>query len=158
LAAPAEVLLRSFESPAATRLKASGDEVIVDREDFPPASPRPGIPASDLDFNVALLGALFATAPKPLSDRGLARLATAAALLYASHVAALVSGVEVLYAFDLGDWSPAHYGTLARNFWGTASHFYRIAGIFAVPFVLWWWLAFPHSDRARPTTIRTRNP
>jgi len=141
VAAPAQWLIRAFESPAATRLKASGQEVIVDREDFPPASPRPGIPASDLDFNIALLGALFASAPKPLSDRGIARLALACAVLYLSHVAALVVGVESLYAFDLGEWSRARYGAVARNVWATATHFYRIAGIFAVPFVLWWALA-----------------
>ncbi|MGH9442609.1 MAG: hypothetical protein ACRD16_10085 [Thermoanaerobaculia bacterium] len=141
LAAPAEILLRAFESPPATRLQARGPEIVVDRDDFPPSSPRPGIPASDLDFNVALLGALFASAPKPLSDRGFLRFAVACALLYLSHVVALVFGVESLYALDLGEWSRVHYGELARNFWATGAHFYRIVAIFALPFALWWALA-----------------
>ncbi len=141
LAAPAQFLIRIFESPAATRLSASGKEVVVDRSDFPPASPRPGIPASDLDFNIALLLALFASAPRPLSDRGMLRLLLACCILYASHVAALVFTVESLFALDLGEWSRAHYGAAARNFWTTGAHFYRIAGMFALPFVLWWALA-----------------
>jgi hypothetical protein len=138
LAAPAQALIRIFESPAVTRLHAENREVIVDREDFPPASPRPGIPAQDLDFNVAILTALLATARRPFSDRGLKVLAAALALLWASHVVALVFSVESLYATELGPWSAAHYGTMARNFWATGRHFYRIAGMFAIPFVLWW--------------------
>ncbi len=148
VAAPAQLLIRSFESPGETRLKASDREVIVDREDFPPSSPRPGIPASDLDFNIALLGALFASTRKPLSDRGLGRLLLACALLYLSHVLALVFAVESLYALDLGEWSRAHYGSFGRNFWATGAHFYRIAGMFALPFALWWALAADLPRRA----------
>lgn len=147
VAAPAQFLIRAFESPAVTNLRAQGSEVLVDRSDFPPASPRPGIPASDLDFNIAILTALFATAARPLSDRGIAKLLLACSILYLSHVAALVCGVESLYAFDLGEWSAAHYGPIARNIWATGSHFYRIAGIFAIPFGLWWALA---AARRRP--------
>ena len=141
IAAPAQFLIRAFESPAATRLGASGREVIVDRGDFPPSSPRPGIPAGDLDFNIALLAALFAASPRPLSDRAILRLLLALAVLAASHVVALIFSVESLYAMDLGEWSRVHYGAVSRNFWATGAHFYRIAGMFAIPFVLWWGLA-----------------
>jgi hypothetical protein len=58
-----------------------------------------------------------------------------------THVVALVCAVESLYALSLGAWSAARYGPLARNFWATANHFYRIAGMFAIPFGLWWALA-----------------
>ena len=141
LATPAQISIRLFESPSVTRLRAEKREVIVDREDFPPASPRPGIPAEDLDFNVAILTALFATRRRPFSDRSLKKLAAALALLWVTHLVALVFAVESLYASELGPWSAAHYGTAARNFWATGHHFYRIAGMFAVPFVLWWALA-----------------
>ncbi len=141
VAAAANAAIRLFESPAVTRLRAEKREVIVDREDFPETSARPGIPADDLDFNVAILAALFAASPRALSDRGIARLAAAAALLWITHVVALVFAVESLYALSLGPWSAARYGAIARNFWATGSHFYRIAGVFAVPFVLWWGLA-----------------
>jgi hypothetical protein len=141
LAWPAEKLIRLFETPAVTRLSASGGEVIVNREDFPDSSERPGLPAHDLDFNIAILTALFATARRPFSDRSMKATAIAALLLAAVHLAALIFKVESLYALDLGEWSRAHYGAVARNFWGGGTHFYRIAGMFAAPFALWWALA-----------------
>ena len=157
LAAPAQALIRVFESPGVTRLRAENREVIVDREDFPPSSPRPGIPAQDLDFNVAILTALFATARRPFSDRSLRILAAALALLWGSHVVALVFSVESLYATELGPWSAAHYGTLARNFWATGHHFYRIAGMFAIPFVLWWAFTREGSGASTPAGGRHRS-
>jgi hypothetical protein len=154
LAAPAQALIRIFESPGVTRLRAENREVIVDREDFPPSSPRPGIPAQDLDFNVAILTALFATARRPFADRSLRKVGFALALLWATHVVALIFAVESLYATELGPWSAAHYGALARNFWATGHHFYRIAGMFAIPFALWWALAREMPGFATPAARR----
>jgi hypothetical protein len=148
LAPVAQAAIRLFESPAVTRLRAEKREVIVDREDFPEASARPGVPADDLDFNIAILTALFAASPRPLSDRALRRFIAAAAILWATHVVALVFAVESLYVLSLGPWSAAHYGPVARNVWATGSHFYRIAGMFAIPFVLWWALARGEAPRA----------
>lgn len=155
VAAPAELLIRTFESPPLTRLLAQGREILVQREDFPPAAAEPGIPADDLDFNIAILTALFATARRPFSDAGLRRLGLALAILWATHVAAVVAAVESLYATSFGPWSTAHYGFVARNIWATANHFYRIAGMFAIPFALWWALA---SDFARAARERAGLP
>ena len=141
LAAAAGGLIDLFESPAVTRLSASAGEIRVNRTDFPPASPRPGLPAADLHFNFVLLAALFALGRRPLSPRAFGRFWIAAALLAAVHVLALVFQVEGLYATRLGDWSAAHYGTFARNFWSGGFHFYLVAGRFAAPFVLWWGLS-----------------
>ena len=138
IAAVAGRLIDLFESPAVTRLSASGGEILVDRADFPPSSPRPGLPAADLHFNVVLLAALFALGRHPLAPRAFARFWIAAAILAAVHVIALVFQVEGLYATRLGDWSSAHYGAVARNFWAGGFHFYLVAGRFAAPFVLWW--------------------
>ena len=140
VAASAGFLLRHFESPAVTSLAASGGEIHVDRSDFPPAAPRPGLPAADLHFNFVLLAALFALGPHPLAPRRFGRFWLAAAGLWAIHVLALVCQVESLYATSLGPWSEANYGPLARNFWAAAFHFYQIAGRFAAPFALWWGL------------------
>jgi len=156
LAAPAQALIRTFESPGVTRLRAEKREVIVDREDFPPASARPGIPAQDLDFNVAILTALLATARRPFADRSLKKTGAALALLWVTHVVALVFAVESLYATELGPWSAAHYGTLARNFWATGHHFYRIAGMFAIPFVLWWAFSREMPGAAPPAARRRK--
>ena len=87
-----------------TWLSASGDDVVVDRADFPGGATRPGLPAGDLDFNLAILAALFAAAPRPFSDRNVKRFAAAAGLLYVTHVAALIFKVEALYAVEMGEW------------------------------------------------------
>ncbi len=140
LAAAAEILLRLFESPAVSTLSASDGEIRVERSDFPPASPRPGLPAADIDFNFALLAALFALTPRPLEARRFGRFWLAAGALAVIHILALICQVESLYATSLGPWSEAHYGVVARNFWAAAFHFYLVAGRFAAPFVLWWGL------------------
>lgn len=143
VAAGAELLLRLFERPPVTTLQASGGEIRVDRADFPPASPRPGLPAADLHFNFVLLAALFAMAPRPLEPRRFGRFWIAALLLLLVHVLALVFQVEALYATRLGPWSEAHYGAFARNFWAGGFHFYQVAGRFAAPFALWMGLSTP---------------
>jgi hypothetical protein len=48
--------------------------------------------------------------------------------------------VRSVYATALGAWSAAHYGSAARNFWTGGFHFYEVAGRFAAPFAIWWWL------------------
>jgi len=144
VAAAATFLLRAFERPAVTSLAAPGGEIRVDRADFPPASPRPGLPTADLHFNFVLLATLFALAPHPLEPRRFGRFWLAAACLWGIHVLALVFQVESIYATRLGEWSQAHYGALARNLWAGGFHFYQIAGRFAAPFALWW--AFGNFD------------
>lgn len=154
IAASAELLLRLFESPAVTSLSASGGEIRVDRADFPPASPRPGLPTADLHFNFVLLAALFALAPHPLRPRAFGRFWIAAAGLWTIHVLALVFQVESLYSTSLGPWSEAHFGLVAHNFWAAGFHFYQIAGRFAAPFVLWWVLGAPPTLPSPPARGR----
>ena len=140
VAGAAGAAIRLFEHPAVTTLSAVGGEIRVDRSDFPPASPRPGLPATDLHFNFVLLATLFALRPRPLEPAHFARFWAAAAGLAIIHVLALIFQVEALYATRLGPWSEAHYGPVARNVWAGGFHFYQIAGRFAAPFVLWWGL------------------
>ena len=149
VAAAASFLIRTFESPAVTSLSAVGGEIRVDRSDFPPASPRPGLPAADIHFNFVLLVALFAFVPHPLEPGRFLRFWLAAACLWGIHVLALVFQVESVYATRLGAWSEAHYGVFASNFWAGGFHFYQIAGRFAAPFVVWWMLVRPEID-SRP--------
>ena len=143
LATIAEPALRLLESPAATRLSAEERRIVVDRSDFPSDSPRPGLPADNLTFNVILFGTLAATARGLFSDRGIRRLALSAGILAVGHVASLVCTVKSLYATQLGEWSAANYGTLSRNLWATAAHFDRFVGSFALAFLLWWLLVRP---------------
>jgi hypothetical protein len=141
LAGTAQAVLRAIERPPVTHLSAKAGEVLVDRSDFPPDSPRPGLPADDIHFNFVLLTALFALQPRFFEGRTLLRFLAAAALLFLVHAAALVFQVESVYATRLGEWSAVHYTALARNIWAGGFHFYLIAGRFAAPFALWWLLA-----------------
>src|SRR5262249_49075124 len=133
----------------ATRLYAEGRRVVIDRADFPSTSDRPGLPADDLTFDVILLFALSATTVGLLRDRAMKGLAIALLVLFVLHVGALVVAVEAFYATQLGAWSAAHYGAFAKNAWTTAAHFWRLAGCFAAPFLLWWVLIRPAGE-ARP--------
>ena len=134
-------MLRAGERPPVTRLTADKGEFLLDRADFPPDSPRPGLPADDIDFNFVLVTALFALQPRFLEGQRLLRLLAALGVLYLVHVAALVFQVESVYATRLGEWSAVHYGAVARNVWAGGFHFYLIAGRFAAPFAIWWLLA-----------------
>ena len=135
--------MRLLERPAATRLYAEGTRVVIDRADFASGSDRPALPADDLTFDVILLLTLAAATPGLFRDRAMRGLGISLLVLFALHVAALVAAVESFYATKLGAWSAATYGPFARNFWATASHFWRLAGCFAAPFVLWWVLIRP---------------
>lgn len=135
--------MRAFEKAPATRLYAEGRRVVVDRVDFPSTSDRPALPADDLTFDVILLTTLAATTPGLFRDRAMRALAVSMLVLFALHVAALVAAVHAFYATQMGAWSAGTYGPVARNVWATASHFWRLAGCFAAPFLLWWALIRP---------------
>lgn len=140
VAATAQPLLRFMERPPVSRLITEGPSIVVNREDFPPSSPRPQLPLKDLTFNVILLTVLFASERSPLSTRNVTRFLIACLILPVTHILAFVAGVESIYALKLGPWSAAHYGPISRNFWSAAAHFYRIAGVYGVAFLLWWTL------------------
>jgi hypothetical protein len=155
VAPAAEALLRLGEQPAVTRLEAPGKEFLVDRTDFPPGAPHPGLPSPDLHFNFVLLVALFALRPRPWTQDNVMRFLLAALCLYVVHVLFLVFEVESVYATRLGDWSAAHYGAFARNIWATGFHFYQIAGRFAAPFAIWWFFGRPDPT---PVDVPARGP
>lgn len=140
LASSAEILLRAGERPPITRLSAHGGEILIDRSDIAPGAPRPGLPAADIHFNLALLAALFAIDPRPWRTENVVAFLAGCAILFSLHLVALVFQVRSVYATGLGDWSAAHYGAFARNFWAGGFHFYQIAGRFAAPFAIWWLL------------------
>jgi len=136
--AGAEAALRTFENPKVTRLEASDTNVTVNRTDFDPRSPRPGLPVIDLTFNWVLLAALFAINARPFSDRNIIGFVIASAIMCVTHMLALAAEIQSIYVLRLGMWSRLHYGELARNFWGATNHAYRFVLMFAIAFALWW--------------------
>jgi hypothetical protein len=155
VAAGAEALIRAFENPKVTRLEATGSDVRVDRSDFDPRSPHPGLPVIDLTFNWVLLAALFAISSRPFSDRNIFGFLLASLIMYATHILALVTEVMSIYVARLGAWSVVHYGSFARNFWGVANHSYRFVLMFAIAFALWWALR-PGEPAAASTKSRRK--
>ena len=132
---------------------------MVDRADFPSSSDRPALPADDLTFDVILLLTLAATTKGLFRDRAMKGVVISFLALFVLHVAALVAAVESFYATQLGAWSAATYGAFARNAWATASHFWRLAGCFAAPFVLWWaFIRQAGADGPAPAGARRQSP
>jgi hypothetical protein len=157
LVAPAaEFLVRLGENPAVTRLEAPGREFLLKRSDYPPGAPTPGLPAPDLHFNFVLLAALFALPRRPWRTGNVVRFLLAALCLYLVHVLFLVFQVESAYATRFGEWSAAHYGKVARNFWAAGFHFYQIAGRFAAPFAIWWAFGYSQSAEASPDRLTSK--
>jgi hypothetical protein len=152
LAPVSEAIMRTAERPPVTRIIADGTELVIDRDDFPRASPRPGLLLTDLTANIIVLTTLFAVAQHPLSDRNIGGLFVASLVLVAVHVTAVIVNVESIYALRLGPWSARNYGPVARNFWGASAHFYSVVGVFGSAFALWWVFrpsAVENSARAR---------
>ena len=138
LASVSESLMRLAERPPVTRLAADGTELVIDRDDFPRASPRPALLLTDLTANIIVLTTLFAVARRPWSDRNIVGLLLAGLSLTAIHVAAVIVNVESIYALRLGAWSERNYGPVSRNLWGAGAHFYSVVGVFGAAFALWW--------------------
>lgn len=150
LARGAQFAIRSFERPPVTTLRAGdGDYTIVNRSDFDPRSPRPGIAIRDRTFNIVLLTTLFALARRPLADRNVGRYLLASLLLVPTHLFAVITQVMSIYVLQLGPWSRASYGDVSRYFWGVADHSYRLVLMYAVAFGLWWALR-PGEGRYTP--------
>ncbi|MFI5181205.1 MAG: hypothetical protein ACHQPI_07430 [Thermoanaerobaculia bacterium] len=157
LAEAAEPVLRFLERPHETRLYAEERRLVIDRADFASRSDRPSLPVDDLTFNVILFLTLSATRRRLFRDRGLLSLLAALGILGLTHVVAVVVAVKAFYATQLGEWSAAYYGPLSRNFWAGAGHFYRLAGCWAIAFVLWWALVRPEVS-AEASTPGRRGP
>lgn len=159
IAKGAELAIRLFERPAVTRLVVDADDgnyATVDRSDFDPRSKRPGVPVSDLTFNVILLIALFAMEKRLFSDRNIRGLVIAMLLLSLTHVFGLVTEVMSIYVAKLGPWSRVHYGDTARTFWGVANHFYRLVLMYAIAFALWWLFRAPADAEVKVKTKRKK--
>jgi len=141
------------EHPPMSDLRPDGNDVILNRLDFPKSmGMRPSISLSPLTYNIILLVGLFAMAPRPFSDRNVLHFFLAALALMVVHVLALICQIESIYAVNIVGWSEKHYGPIARNVWSGAAHFYDLFGIPAVAFALW----FLFSDYALPIVAQAR--
>ena len=97
------------------------------------AFPNVVLPADELTYNVILFAGLIAM------RRGNARRTALACIAFAAtHIVALTVVGEAAYATKLGAWSDRHYGGNEQDFWTAAEYVYRLAGLFAIAFGIWW--------------------
>jgi hypothetical protein len=132
-------LLAVFERPAVTELVAKGDDdALIERRDFPPARAVVyQFRVTDVHFHLLLLGALFLAVPGlPWRER-LRNLLFAALITAAYDVLVVIFIVEFVYSTQLAAWSLAHYGALARNFFGLGKHLLDLPFKLALPLLLW---------------------
>jgi hypothetical protein len=135
----AETLARWTESPDVTNLLRKDDHfAYIARLDFPPSrSLVHSFRVTDVHFHLVMLGTLFLAVPGVPWRRRLENLGWAVLITVFFDILLIFFYVKFTYATQLGDWSLAHYGAFARNFWGLGKHLLDLPFKFALPFVLW---------------------
>ena len=104
--------------------------------------PTATIPADQLTYNMILFAALFA-----MRFRSFSSFFACLFALVVSHILSLALSVESTYAARQGEWSQKHYSALAQQLWVGAEFWWRLAGMFALVFALWWLTLEPISQR-----------
>jgi hypothetical protein len=140
-------LLHLTESPNVTDLFPYPEDlnyVTVHRRDFPPArSQVSSLRVTDLHYPLILLLALFLAPPGIAWRRRLENLGWALLVAIGFHLLLFVFTVKFVYATQLGNWSLAHYGPFARNFWGLGKHLLDLPIKLALPLALWAFFYLP---------------
>jgi hypothetical protein len=132
-------LLHITESPNVTDLPRRDTHfAYVQRLDFPPMkSLVHSFRVTDLHFHFVLLGALFLAVPGIRWRERLANFGWACLITVFFDIFLLFFYVKFVYATQLGDWSLAHYGPFARNFWGLGKHLLDLPFKLSLPLLLW---------------------
>lgn len=139
LSVAGEQLTRWSEFPAVTRLYIQESHyLLVTRSDV---SGKDGFiykfRLTDVHFNLILTAALFLGVPAVESRRRAENLGWALLVSVLFHILLVFFYVKFVYSTQLGDWSMAHYGAFARNFWGFGKHLLDLPFKLALPFMLW---------------------
>jgi hypothetical protein len=143
------------ESPDLTDLvpyREDPNQVQILRRDFPPAKRAVySFRVTDVHFHVLLLGVLFLAVPGVPWRRRLENLGWASLIAVFFHLLLIVSWVKFALATQLGGWSMAHYGPVARNVYGLGKHLLDLPVKLAFPLLLWtafyWPLLAPREGR-----------
>jgi hypothetical protein len=113
--------------------------------------PKAIIPADQLTYNLILFTALFA-----MRFRSFSSFFGCLLVLVISHVLSVAVSVEATYAGHMGAWSDRHYGGLEQDVWTALEFWWRLAGMFALVFVLWWLTLEPIYQLPRPSAAPRR--
>src|SRR5215217_4116922 len=117
LLASAENFAQLTESPNVTNLLRKDDHfAYVERLDFPPAkSLVHSFRVTDVHFPLVMLGILFLAVPRIPWPRRMESLGWAVLITVFFDILLIFFYVKAAYSTQLGAWSLAHYGPLARN-------------------------------------------
>jgi len=113
--------------------------------------PKAIIPADQLTYNIILFAALFA-----MRFRSFGSFFACLAILVVSHMLSLPLSIEATYAGRLGAWSDRHYGGLEQDIWTAVEFWWRLVGMFALVFGMWWLTLSPVYQPDRPAPKRAR--
>lgn len=145
-----ETLLHLLERPDVTQLAlSSAHDALLLRLDFPPA--RQVVSAfrlTDLHFTALLAAAVVLAQSIPLKTR-LSQLLYGLPCIVVFHLALILSLAYSIYAVQLGDWSMAHYGPLARNGLALLRHLLHLPFKLALPLLAWGLWCYPASNLNR---------
>jgi hypothetical protein len=102
------------------------------------ALPLANIPFDLLTYNVILFAALFATVSRIWRDRNVLLLVGGVALLAFTHAIGVVLNTIASYATQFREWSDRHFTGFEQDFWMAADYSYRLCGMFAIAFAIWY--------------------
>lgn len=139
LTVSAERLVRLTESPSETHLDLrDGTWAVARRGDFGTHSQdivRGRV--TDCHFNLLMLGTLFLAVPGIGNRERFGKLGWALLVAVYFHITLLALLVKFTYSTQLGDWSLAHFGPVARNAYGLLTQLMDLPFKFALPLILW---------------------
>jgi hypothetical protein len=133
----AQLLVRAYEQPRATRLVVVDHRAELRRTDLRAGSAVPTVALTEIHVNTAILLALFLSLRRPFSRTGLERLVMAWSILFLTQAANLAVHVKFLSATALGPWSLVRYSDLSREIFGYLQVMTDLPVRFAAPFALW---------------------
>jgi len=106
--------------------------------------PTATIPADELTYNIILFAALFA-----MRNRNALTFFGSLIALIVTHALSLALSVESTYARMGGKFSP-----LESEIWTGTEFWWRLAGMFAFVFAMWWLTLEPTSPTSRASAAR----
>lgn len=139
LTTAAENLVQLTESPNATRLQVAETHFfLITRNDAPmPRGYLARVRVTDTHFTLIMLAAFFLAVPGVPLRKRLEPLGWSVLISIFFHILSLFLWVKFMYATQLGEWSNAHYGSFAQNFWGISKHLADLPFKFGLPVLLW---------------------
>lgn len=130
-------LARLTETPPAAQITPDGHRAILGRTDLRAGSSRLRISLIQIHSNLVPFLVLAMALPGRKNRAWWKSGCIALAILFGSHVLALMWQLKYFYAFSLGPWSLANYTDAQRNLFGGLRFFFDLPVTYTLPMLLW---------------------